>query len=69
MTRAARRAMGMLLLVLASSGSALLACGRYGAPIRDEKYQLEEEQQAREEAERRRRTTPQERNDPLPASP
>jgi hypothetical protein len=59
----------MLLLVLASSGAALLACGRYGSPVRDEKYQLEEEQQAREEAERLKRTTPQERNDPLPAAP
>jgi hypothetical protein len=59
----------MLLVALAASGAGLFACGRYGTPIRDEKYLQEEEEQARAAAEKKRQTTPQERNDPMPAAP
>jgi hypothetical protein len=59
----------MLLVALASAGAGLLACGRYGSPIRAEEYRLQEKEEARAAAERKARTSPEERNDPLPAAP
>jgi hypothetical protein len=56
-------------VALASAGAGLLACGRYGSPIRAEEYRLQEKEEARAAAERKARTSPEERNDPLPAAP
>jgi hypothetical protein len=56
-------------MALVCLGSGLLACGRYGPPIRAEEYRQAEEEEARAAAERRKQTTPQERNEPLPPAP
>jgi hypothetical protein len=48
---------------------AAAACGRYGPPLRAEQYRAQEQAQREAEQKRLRETTPQERNDPLPASP
>jgi hypothetical protein len=56
-------------LVLALVGATLAAgCGRYGPPLRAEQYRAGEKERQDRETERRK-GSPEERNEPMPASP
>ena len=64
--RSAQVGIGIVLGALLAGG--LTACGRYGPPVRAEEYREAQKQKKAEEAARKKKS-PEETNEPLPASP